>query len=222
MDGQHANCRSCHNLVRRDWLRCLHCGVPSPVTRPIGGTLLQAAFLAFATTLATAGGVHAQAIWRFIDQGRLFLVDEGVSVAAVSPLGTPAQWTGDLRTEAPSPPSVARLASRMTSPGALPTVPLVTTAGQDSSAESASARCLASGDVGRRLDDSALVRTIAACTSVAALDSLEAQLHAAFPSDPALQRGARALRRLEARRAQLTSATVPSSTADVGPPAPMR
>jgi hypothetical protein len=229
VNGQHANCRSCHNLVRRDWLRCLHCGIPSPVARPIGGTLLQAAFLAFATTIATAGAVHAQAIWHFVEQGSLRLVSDAVTTTAASAntasSAAPARLASGPSAAAASPVRVAQLASRVASPGQLPTVPLATVAERGSSKTALPARCLASGGAERRLDDSALVQTIAACTSVAALDSLEAQLHAAFPSDPALRRGTRALRQLEAARAQLRSrelAKVDPDADAAGPSAPMR
>ena len=227
MNGQHANCRSCHNPVRRDWLRCLHCGIPSPVTRPIGGTLLQAAFLAFATTIATLGAVNTEAIWRFLDRGPLRVVGEAVAAtsAGTAPRLAPAPRARAVQSEGASPVRVAQLASRLVSPGQLSTVPLATVAEHGSPTTGHPARCLATGGTERRLDDSALVQIIAACTSVAALDSLEAQLHAAFPSDPTLRRGARALRHFDARRAQLASPdsriTAPGADA-TSPSAPVR
>lgn len=197
--------------------------------RPIAGTLVQAAFLAFATTIATVGAVNARAVWSFLDQGPWQRVSDAVAATAASAAtgrrSAATRPASGSRAEAASPVHVARLASRVASPRQLPTVPLATVAEQKSLTVVARPRCLASGGAERRLDDSTLVQTIAACTSVAALDSLEAQLHAAFPSDPALRRGARAIRRFEARRARLASSDIRNSARDadaVSPSAPRR
>lgn len=189
----------------------------------MAGTLLQAAFLAFSTTIATVGAVNVEVIWRYLDRGRIRLVSE--AVAATESAGTAPAATPGWRSEPASPVRVGALASGLTPRGRVATVPLATVAERRPSTAAPAARCVASGRAERRLDDSTLVQTIAACASIAALDSLEAQLHAAFPSDPSLQPGARALRRLEARRAQLAlpGAPITARSADAsGASAPMR
>ena len=207
MNSEHAHCHACRNLVRRDWLRCLHCGAPGPVARPLGRTLLHASLLAFATTVSTFGAVNGSAIWRYLNAEPARLVGEVVAATAAA-AGGAAGATPAARALVPIPDPgaaahVARLTSGLTPTGSLATMPLATVAAPASPSPDVAARCVAAGRAERRLEDSTLRQTIAACTTIAALDSLESQLHAAFPSDPALRRGARAVQQLEARRAQL-------------------
>ena len=216
VNSEHAHCHACRNLVRHDWLRCLHCGAPSPVARPLGRTLLHASLLAFATTVSTFGAVNGSAIWRYLNGEPARLVGE-VMTATAAAAGGAAGPTPSARVpvQLPGPGGAARaarLASGLTPSVALATVPLATVAEPASPSAAGTARCVAAGRAERRLDDSTLRRTIAACTSIEALDSLESQLHAAFPSDPALRRGARAVQQLEARRAQLAVRAAATAT----------
>jgi hypothetical protein len=214
VNSEHAHCHVCRNPVRRDWLRCLHCDAPA--ARPLGRTLVHAAVLAFATTVATVGVMRGESLWRYVNGEPVRLVSEAVAAtAAAASESGPATVMPRTRARIARPGAgtrIERLAADLTPSRTRATVPLATVAGSASPTTAGQSRCFATGRAERRLDEPALVRTIAACTTIEALDSLESQLHATFPSDPALRPGSRAVRQLEARRAQLAQRATPNAT----------
>jgi hypothetical protein len=189
MDSDHALCRECKNVVRLDWERCFHCGVSTPVAAAAGSSLVRTGVTIAGLVLLVTAVVNAPTLWRTARQAPS-LVTREVTVPQVA---LPASVTGPaaaygpttgvartgpsaaIRTAAVSAGDVARRAEDRTPPGA----------------------------AAARLDQEATARAIAACESVAAVDSLEQRLRTTHPGDPSLDLGGRSWRLMKARRAAL-------------------
>jgi hypothetical protein len=214
VNSEHAHCHVCRNPVRRDWLRCLHCDAPA--ARPLGRTLVHAAVLAFATTVATVGVMRGESLWRYVNGEPVRLVSEAVAAtAAAASESGPA--TAMPRTRAPiarpgAGTRIERLAADLTPSGTRATVPLATVAGSASPTTAGQSRCFATGAPNV---DSTSRRWCGRSRPARPSRHSTASSRSSTRPSRAIRRcgpGSRAVRQLEARRAQLAQRATPHAT----------
>ena len=200
-------------MVRVDWETCFHCGIRNPAARsPLRGSGLRTTAVVL-LCLAMAVGLNVVAVWNIVRTAPARIAQVATTAPKVVPPLDPGMAGPDAGGVPPVTVPVPQIAvgpDERTTPGNASSLSLRKPA-MPQTALSIAVRpgeCLGalpadSAAEEYALDTQAMDHAIATCRNVQELDRLEARLRADHAGDPALQRGGRIQRRLEARRTAL-------------------
>jgi hypothetical protein len=206
-------------VVRVDWETCFHCGIRNPVARSLSGSGFRTTTVLVLLCLAMAVGLNVAAVWNVVRTAPARVADVVAAAPRVAPRVAPLN-----RAPAPVLPGGGEAVPEITAPApgiaqgttdlSTPADPRSISLGRPAMPGVALAITVRPGEcVGMlppdgasadyEVDTPAIGQAITTCRSLQELDSLETRLRADHPDDPALRRGGRVQRRLDAQRTAL-------------------